>query len=120
MPARSLASFRLFEKVRQGDEQLLMSESIFSEICYVLSSNRQYRASHQSIHTSLSSLLTLPGLNPQSRALQMRALDIFRDNPRLDIEDALSLAHMERAGINEIWSYDRDFDSVPGIRRLEP
>lgn len=79
-----------------------MSESIFAEICYVLSSDRQYRASHESIHSALAPLLSLPSLGLQNRTLQLRALDIFRTNSRLDIEDALSLAHMERAGINEI------------------
>lgn len=30
------------------------------------------------------------------------------------------MAHMERQGMTELSSYDRGFDRVAGIRRLEP
>jgi predicted nucleic acid-binding protein len=30
------------------------------------------------------------------------------------------VAHMQARGINEIVSYDRGFDGVPGVTRVEP
>jgi len=34
--------------------------------------------------------------------------------------EALTLAHMERLGLQDVVSYDRDFDRVTGVRRTEP
>lgn len=50
----------------------------------------------------------------------MRFLDIYSSYPFLDFEDALAIAHMERQGIKELWSYDRDFDRIPEVKRVEP
>lgn len=47
----------------------------------------------------------------------MRYLD---EHPFLDFGDALSVAEMVGLGIEEIISYDRDFDRVPRIKRVEP
>jgi predicted nucleic acid-binding protein len=38
----------------------------------------------------------------------------------MEFEDALMVAHMERQAISELYSYDRDFDQVPGVNRQEP
>jgi len=38
----------------------------------------------------------------------------------IDFEDALIFAHMEKNQIKEICSYDRDFDKLIELRRLEP
>ncbi|GEM_PF-480496 len=38
----------------------------------------------------------------------------------LGFVDALNVAHMERAKITAIYSFDRDFDRIPGVDRIEP
>ena len=50
----------------------------------------------------------------------MRALDLFASHSSLDFEDALQIAHMERTGVQELYSYDKDFDRVPSVTRREP
>ena len=50
----------------------------------------------------------------------IRALDLYAQHPFLDFADALGVAHMEARGISEILSYDRDFDRLPGVARVEP
>lgn len=47
------------------------------------------------------------------------ALELYAAHD-LDFEDALAVAHMERQDIAEIYSYDRDFDGVAQVGRLEP
>jgi len=49
----------------------------------------------------------------------VRALLRWRDS-RLDFDDCLSVEHVKRQGLAGIYSYDRDFDRIPGARRLEP
>jgi predicted nucleic acid-binding protein len=50
----------------------------------------------------------------------LRALDLATAYPALDFEDMLALAHMERLGVTDLLSYDRDFDRVAAIHRREP
>jgi len=54
------------------------------------------------------------------KSIYFRALDIYETYPSLDFEDALSVAHMEFDELVEIVSYDRDFDRVPPVVRVEP
>ena len=65
-------------------------------------------------------MLTLRGLKLPLKRVCLRGLDVYASSPALDFEDALAVAHMEQLGISRIVSYDRDFDRVAGLRRLEP
>lgn len=47
------------------------------------------------------------------------ARDIVLSFPGVSSRDALHAAMMQSAGITQILSYDRGFDSIPGIQRLE-
>ncbi len=47
------------------------------------------------------------------------ARDLVISNPGISARDALHVAVMQSAGIARILSYDRGFDAVPGIERLE-
>ena len=65
-------------------------------------------------------ILTLRALRLPQKRVYLRALDLYASSPFLDFEDALAVAHMEQRGIREVLSYDRDFDRVEGITRVEP
>jgi predicted nucleic acid-binding protein len=54
------------------------------------------------------------------RPLYLRALDLYGTHAFLDFEDAVQIAYMEDEGIDEILTYDRDFDRIASIRRVEP
>ena len=66
----------------------------------------------------LRPLLTATGLQLADRAVYLRAIDLYAQYD-VDFEDALSVAHMERRGIAEIVSYDRDFDRIAEVTRVE-
>jgi predicted nucleic acid-binding protein len=118
--ARQQASTQLFQRVRSGQEQVGTCEAVISEVLYVLCSPRQYGLTHQDAATALGPVLRLRGLRlPQKRAL-LRALELFATYDDLDYEDALIVAHMERRGEREFYSYDGDFDQVPTVTRLQP
>lgn len=86
---------------------------------YVLSSRAVYNLPRDQIRARLYPLLSLPGLKLPHRKTYLRALDLYASYP-LDFEDALIVAHMERQGMAELISYNRGFDQVVGIKRLEP
>lgn len=115
------ACYRLFQRMSRGEEELFTCEAIVTEVVYVLSSRRApYRLSHEEIRARLVPILTLRGLRLPQKRVYIRALDIYASTPFLDFEDALAAAHMERQGVTEIVSYDKDFDMVAGLQRVEP
>ena len=115
------ACYQLFQRVRHGDEEVLTCEAVVSEVVYVLASHRlPYRLGHEEIRRRLVPLLALRGLKLPQKSVYIRALDVYASFSRLDFEDALVVAHMERQGITDILSYDKDFDLVPGVQRVEP
>jgi len=119
--AKAAACYRLFERVERGEEELFTSESIVCEVVYVLSSQRAgYGLSHEDIRARLVPILTLRGLRLPQKRVYVRALDLYAWSPFLDFEDAVAVAHMEHEGMTEVVSYDRDFDRIANLTRVEP
>ena len=119
--SKAQACYKLFQQVREGDEELFTTETVIAEIAYVLSSPRSgYRLGHEEIRDRLLPVITLRNLRIPTKGVILRALDVYATSPSLDFEDASAVAHSERQGVTEIVSYDKDFDLIPGIRRLEP
>jgi predicted nucleic acid-binding protein len=118
---KSDACFALFQRVVRGEETLFTSETIVAEVAYVLSSSRgPYGITHGEIRDRLLPILALRGIRFPQKSVCLRALDIYAGSPFFDFEDALAIAHMEQQRIQEIVSYDRDFDRVAGVLRVEP
>ena len=119
--AKAKACYALFQRVQRGEEELATCEAIVAEVIYVLSSPRlPYRLSPEQIRARLLPILTLRGLKLPQKRVCLEALDTYASSPFVDFEDALAAAHMKRREISEIVSYDRDFDRVVGVRRVEP
>ncbi len=119
--AKAEACYQLFQRVKLGEEELFTCEAVVTEVAYVLSSPRApYRLSHEEVKARLLPILTLRSLRLPQKRVYLRALDLYASAPFLDFEDALAVAHMEHRGLTEIVSYDRDFDRVTGLRRIEP
>ncbi len=114
--ARCLA---LFERAQRSEVSLVTSESVVAEVAYVLASRSTYRIPRATVAAALRPLLADPGLQVDHKQSVLQALDLWQDS-RLDFADCLSVEHVLRADLDGIYSYDRDFDRVSGIRRLEP
>lgn len=115
------ACYRLFQRVKDGVEEVVTCETNIAEVTYVLSSSRgPYGLGQDEISVRLMPILTLRGVRLPHKRACIRALDLYGSSPFLDFEDALAVAHMERLGITEIVSYDRDFDRLAGVARVEP
>ncbi|NJN82008.1 MAG: type II toxin-antitoxin system VapC family toxin [Caldilineaceae bacterium] len=118
-PEKAEACQTLFQRARSGEADLVTSESVIAEVVFVLSSPRLYDLSRQDIRARLYPLLTLPGLRLPQRETCLHALELYAAFP-VDFEDALTTAHMHRQNIAELYSYDKDFDRLPNVNRIEP
>jgi predicted nucleic acid-binding protein len=116
---KQAAAQLLFRRVRDGIEVLRTPVTVIADAVHVLSSKRLYAYPRIRIRDDLAALVRLPNFRVESRASVLRALDIFAAT-NLDFGDAMTVAAMERRGIQDLYAYDRDFDRFPGLRRKEP
>jgi predicted nucleic acid-binding protein len=115
------ASYRLLQKIQQGKESVVTTELIVAEVTYVLGSpHGLFRYPHDQIRALLLPLLMLTGVTCAHKTLLMKALAYYERYPRLDFEDAYSIVVMQQKKIEEIFSYDKDFEGISGIKRQEP
>lgn len=116
---KARASIALFERIHAGEEQARTHDVIIAEVAYVLSRSRQYRLTPKATAQQIRPLVAMANLRVPNKRTVLDALDLWSAFPRLDFEDALTVAYA--AGDREgIYSFDRDFDRVPGVARLEP
>jgi predicted nucleic acid-binding protein len=62
----------------------------------------------------------IPVVLPVTAEVLDLARSLMDRHPKLMARDALHASVCEHAALDAICSYDRDFDRIPGVRRLEP
>lgn len=116
---KALACRALLLRLERGQETVVTSDLVIFETVFVLQSPQQYGLSRERVCQLLEPLVNLRGLRLPRKSLYSRVFDIFR-NSSVSFADAYNAAYMEARGLNEVYSYDSDFDRVPGITRVEP
>ncbi len=107
----------LFQRVQDGVQEVFLAEAALCDVVWTLRSF--YRWPVEKICSFVGDLLAMEGVRMQRKALMWSALNTFRQE-QIDFSDALIAAEMSAAQIDEIYSYDRDFDQIAEISRLEP
>lgn len=108
---------RFLEAVERGDRSVYFSELVFSEVVWTL--NGLYKRSKTEIRDTLVQILGLRGIVVDDRDRLVQTLDLYA---RLNVSlvDAYLAASVASRDAGGIVSFDRDFDRVPGITRIEP
>ena len=118
-PRKQARAAALFEQVEAGEVRLRLLASTLADVVYVLTSPRLYATPRAKAADLLAVLVRLPAVVMDDRETALGALDLFaRSN--LDFGDALTAAAMAQEGVDALYSYDRDFDRLAGLRRIEP
>ncbi len=108
-----------FEQVVAGKTAVTVTPMAIADAAYVLTSPSLYSISRSDAAEMLVSLITHPGFVVEHKARVIAALTLFRAY-NLDFGDAYTAATALESESAEVLSYDRDFDRVPGISRVEP
>lgn len=121
-PAKQDAAASLFERgerVERGERTLGAPDTVIGDAVYVLRSARLYHAARPDIAAMLTALVRLPHFQLTNRDAVLTALALY-GRTALDFGDCMLIASMQREQNTTLYSYDQDFDNIPGVRRLEP
>ena len=115
-PAYSPRSRSLFARAAAGDVTLLVTDLALAETVWVLQSF--YKLDCGAIAAALKDLVESTGIEVENKAVLLSALRNFAQTDA-DFVDAYHAAIAAAESI-AIASFDRDFDQVAGVKRVEP
>jgi uncharacterized protein len=116
-PEHSPRCKQLLERIESGAEVVTLPEVVLSDVIWTLKSF--YRWPNERIQAFAMMLLGLDGIQMTRKPLVQTAVLLFAQH-NVDFSDALVVAEMQWNQRPEIYSYDRDFQRVSGIVRIEP
>ncbi|GMU55649.1 MAG: VapC ribonuclease [Candidatus Xenobia bacterium] len=112
-----LPSRRFLERVQRGEVESATSTEVLQEILY------RYAALHRlDLARTVYDLFVVvcPEVLPVTLADTDRARDLILSDLGLSARDAVHAAVMLNHQIEYVVSFDRGFDDVPGLTRIEP
>jgi predicted nucleic acid-binding protein len=117
-PEKADRALTLLERVARSQERVVTTPMVVFETIFTL--QRTYRVPRARIREQLVAVLALRGVVLPGKRRYRRALDLYVQYPNLSFADAFNVASMEASRLTEIYSWDTDFDGLPGITRIEP
>ena len=107
----------ILRTIERGEEAIT-STLVLAQVCSYLRWRKRFNA----IPLFISSVLDMPSLSVHDTKLAdfERAMHIQAELnlPWHMWDDMVIAAQMERLGVHEIYSNDRDFDRIPWVRRI--
>ena len=100
-----------------SDKVFFLPDVAFAEIIWVLSS--YYEFGREEIYEKIKSLLAFRKISC-NRLLLSQALENYRNFNFLDFVACSLAALLQTRKRKVLYSYDRDFDKVKGLKRIEP
>ncbi|MGB9612629.1 MAG: PIN domain-containing protein [Candidatus Margulisiibacteriota bacterium] len=108
---------RLFEDAVKGKIKLYISDLTVAEVVWVL--EKVYKCSRTDIREKVEAILNTPNLIFQNKEI-IAECTILYDIHNIDFIDAYHAVLMSKRDIEEIYSYNTDFDILERIIRKEP
>ena len=90
---------------------------IIAEVVWVLS--RSYKWNKEKICDNIEFILSTPNIRFKDKVILVNAISIYKEK-NIGFIDAYNYSYMKANGITEIYSFDRDFDKLKDVKRLEP
>ena len=110
-------ALNLFMRIERGEEKVITSSSVIFETVYTLQSF--YKLPRGEIKDKLLPIISMRGVHLPDKSVYYRAFDLYVTK-NISFADAYNAAYMISEEIFNIYSWDRDFDKIEGIVRLEP
>jgi predicted nucleic-acid-binding protein len=110
-------SERLFSKIINGTITGISTSLVIAEVVWVL--QRFYNWDRNEIYNNIDLILKTPNIKFKERPILSSAISLYRDG-NIDFIDTYNYCYMKANGVSEICSFDKDFDKLEDIKRIEP
>ena len=116
-PRKADACERLFKKAVEKEEILFTTDLVIAEIIWVLES--YYELPKQDVQDKVEKILNTPNLICPGKSLILEALILYTEK-NIDYIDAYNAQVMKNSEIEAVYSYDKHYDRVDWVERMEP
>jgi len=116
-PEKADAREMLFRRAVTGEESLFTTDMVIAEIVWVLES--YYELSKSDVREKIEKILNTQNLDCPNREIIINALAAYEEK-NIDYIDAHNAYILKMKGIDEVYSYDRHFDRIKWMKRIEP
>lgn len=116
-PEHSPRATAFLQRVEQGETHVRTADTVIFEVVFTL--QRQYHQPKATIREVVLPLVDLPGIILPGKRRFRKVFDVYVDL-NLSFADAYHAVLMQQLKLNWIVTFDREFDRVAGIQRLEP
>lgn len=116
-PEMAEQAAQVFQLAGDGRLQLLVDDLIVAELVWVLKSF--YQKNVAEIAAVLRQFLLADGILMADQSVILQALALF-ETYNVDFIDALLTARMQKAGDDLLVSFDKHFDRLPDVERIQP
>ncbi len=105
------------ERIERGEFKVRTADTVIFETVFTL--ERFYRQPKAAIRDAFLPLIELSGIVLPGKRRLRKVFDIYVDY-NISFADAYHAVLMEQLRLKEIVSFDREFDKLPAIQRVEP
>jgi predicted nucleic-acid-binding protein len=117
IPEKADACEQLFREAVEKNENYFTTEMVIAEIIWVLES--YYELPKKEVQEMVEKILITPFLFCPQKDQILNALTLYTDK-NIDYIDAYNASVLKEQGINEVYSYDRHYDKIEWVNRIEP
>lgn len=117
IPQKADACEEVFKKAVEKKEIVFTTDLVIAEIIWVLESF--YELQKEEVQTKVEKILNTPNLVCPNKDMILRALALYKEK-NIDYIDAYNALILKEKGIDELYSYDKDYDRIDWLTRLEP
>ena len=117
VPEKADACEKIFKKAVEKEETLFTTDLVIAEIVWVLESF--YELPKKEVQDKVEKILNTPNLICPHKDLILSALVLYSEK-NIDYIDAYNALILKENGIEELYSYDKHYDRIDWLTRLEP
>jgi len=117
IPEKADACEKLFQKTIDKKETLFTTDLVIAEIIWVLES--YYELPRKKVQDMVEKILNTPNLVCQHKNAILNALALYIEK-NIDYIDAYNAVILKDKRIEKLYSYDKHYDRIDWLTRLEP
>jgi uncharacterized protein len=107
----------LLQRIEQGFLKVRTADTVIFETVFTL--ERRYKQSKEAIRGTFLPLIELPGIELPGKR-RFRQVFAYYIDQNISFADAYHVVLMKSLHLTQIISFDRDFDRISAIKRVEP